>query len=231
MSPCAWQVPSGCNWRHFPHLFSVHTIYAGYGQGGKLFLWAAQGPGYWSKKSAGSIPHSSHAWSSHPLTEICNVDVKRCIVGSVEDWRDHLHHALMAGGGWFPHLVLSHPPHSSASSQGVTYFPLVSTSVFQLVRAKTVRPHSSHRNREREAKKGQQKSKRGLTTTPNPILPQFLLQVPPQAAAQSGLSTGFAFLGKNQAPLIQASSSPAKNNPPAAVWCTHYHGRTVFFIW
>lgn len=78
----------------------------------------------------------------------------------------------------------------------------------QVVRAKAIQ---SQRNRGKEAKKEQQKSKRGITTPLTPILPQFLLQVPPQTR----LSKGFAFLGKHQAPLIQATSSPAKNNPPS----------------
>lgn len=77
--------------------------------------------------------------SLHPP---CPERGQRMDLGSVRVGRGQLHPTLMAGGGWIPHLVLPHPPRSSASSQGVSHFPLVFIPAFPPVRAKAGQPHA-----------------------------------------------------------------------------------------
>lgn len=90
-------------------------------------------------------------------------------------------------------------------------------------------------NRGKRHQKGTTKVKERANTHQTPPAPVSTAgppcSSPDQAAAQSRLSAGFAFLGKHQAPLIQASSSPAKNNPLSC--CLIYTSpwtRSVF-IW
>lgn len=124
------------------------------------------------------------------------------------------------GGDWIPHLVLPHPPHSSASSQAVSHFPLVFIPAFPLVKPKAGQPHTIPTETGIRKPRRAIKPNKGLPTTPNHILPRFSLQVPPQApaAAQGRLSPGFAFLGNHGAPVSCKPLLPQlRIIPPAAV--------------
>lgn len=177
-------------------------------------------------RSAGSISHLSHARGSHPLLKyqiqvsLHPKGLRGWIWGSVQVGSSQLYPALMAGGDWIPHLVLPHPPHSSASSQAVSHFPLVFIPAFPLVRPKADQPHTIPTETGIRKPRRAIKPNKGLPTTPNHILPRFSLQVPPQApaAAQGRLSPGFAFLGNHGAPVSCKPLLPQlRIIPPAAV--------------
>lgn len=129
-----------------------------------------------------------------------------------------LHPALMAGGDWIPHLVLPHPPHSSASSQAVSHFPLVFIPAFPLVKPKADQPHTIPTETGIRKPRRAIKPNKGLPTTPNHILPRFSLQVPPPSPSSSPgqAQPRFCLSRKPRSPcFMQATSSPAKNNPPS----------------
>lgn len=140
-------------------------------------------------------------------------------LGSGQVGKGQLHPALMAGGGWIPHLEPPHSPCSSASSQGVSHFPLVFIPAFPLVKSKSrSAPHNSHGTRDQKAKKGNKKKPKGYTKHPKPH-PALIFTPGPSpepTAAQGRLSPGFAFLGNHRAPVSRKPAlPPAKNNPPS----------------
>lgn len=177
-------------------------------------------------RSAGSISHLSHARGSHPLTEISNTGLppsqraQGMDLGVCASGKQPTPPCTDPGGDWIPHLVLPHPPHSSASSQAVSHFPLVFIPAFPLVRPKADQPHTIPTETGIRKPRRAIKPNKGLPTTPNHILPRFSLQVPPQApaAAQGRLSPGFAFLGNHGAPVSCKPLLPQlRIIPPAAV--------------
>lgn len=115
------------------------------------------------------------------------------------------------------------------------YLPFQIFRWTQPVRAKAVQPHTFPTEQGKRHQKGTTKVKERANTHQTPPAPVSTTSPPcsspDQAAAQSRLSAGFAFLGKHQAPLIQASSSPAKNNPLSC--CLIYTSpwmRGVFYL-
>lgn len=177
-------------------------------------------------RRVGSISHLSHARGSHPLTEISNTGLppsQRAQIldlGSVQVGRSQLHPALMAGGDWIPHLVLPHPPHSSASSQAVSHFPLVFIPAFPLLRPKAGQPHTIPTETGNRKPRRAIKTKQRATNHPKPHPASIFTPAPPQApaAAQGRLSPGFAFLGNHGAPVSCKPLLPQlRIIPPAAV--------------
>lgn len=209
-------MPSGCNQRHFPRGFSGQTIFAGHGRGEAGFYEQLTGP-----RSAGGIFHTQ---GSHPLTEISNTGLppfllsqrgQKMDLGSVQVGRGQLQPVLVAGGGWIPHSVLPHPPHSSAIS------PLVFIPASPLVRAKAAQPHTIPTETGiRKLRRGNKNQTEGYQPPQTTSCLDFHSRspLPDQAAAQGRLSPGFAFLGKHGAPV---SRKPVllqlRIIPPAAV--------------